>query len=94
MLRLPFQSVIPADVLSRDKNKTTRTIQYIFLFFPKKSLFCLLTAARVKLGNKSDISKKIAVNYTSGGSRDYLPPAAYSRLAMKINIACGSSVFL
>ena len=34
------------------------------------------------------------MNYTSGGSRDYLPPAAYSRLAMKINIACGSSVFL
>ena len=93
MLRLPFQSVIPADVLSRDKNKTTRTIQYIFSFF-RKSLFCLLTAARVKLGNKSDMSKKIAVNYTSGGSRDYLLPAAYSRLAMKINIACGSSVFL
>lgn len=62
MLRLPFQSVIPADVLSRDKNKTTRTIQYIFSLFSEKSLFCLLTAARVKLGNKSDISKKIAVN--------------------------------
>ena len=65
-----------------------------FSLFSEKSLFCLLTAARVKLGNKSDISKKIAVNYTSGGSRDYLPPAAYSRLVMKINIACGSSVFL
>lgn len=90
MLRLPFQSVIPADVLSRDKNKTTRTIQYMFLFFPKKACFVCLP----RRGNKSDISKKIAVNYTSGGSRDYLLPAAYSRLAMKINIACGSSVFL